>query len=100
MDATGALRDARDLEAWLDAQPAGQARIIFTDDTLAAGALLAERLRGRGTMIAMSLPASSLAELQQRAIEALADAASELWPFGYGRAFSDTGALDDLDPRL
>jgi len=96
MERTATSRDLEPLDLWLDAQPAGCARVLFTDDVRAATAVLTERGRTRGALIVSSFAGPlPLKELKLRVVEALADGARARWPSWYGRSFTYTGALDD-----
>src|SRR5215470_1051304 len=96
MELTAAPRDWASLDEWLDAQPTGSARVLFTDDVDAALALLADRARSGGGLVVASvggIPSFEL--LERRLVEALADGALARWPSWYGGSFSATGAYDD-----
>jgi len=92
--------DLAAFDRWVDEQPAGSARALFTDDIHAALAALIERVRSRGALIAVPMSEGLLlGEIRVRLVEALAEGALARWPFWYGRTFTATGSHDDLLAR-
>lgn len=96
MERSASARDLERLERWLVEHPAGCARLLFTDDVLAATSVLTERAQDTGVVLvcvfADPIPRD---RLTSRMVEALADGARARWPVWYGREFGHAGTLED-----